>query len=66
MKAEPKSKFKKHSKSTHFTLKKKFCRFCVDKVNSVDYKDTKRLEAFLTEKGKIVSRRYSGNCAIKG
>jgi small subunit ribosomal protein S18 len=35
----------------------------VDKVKSLDYKDVKRLEAFITERGKIVSSRFSGNCA---
>jgi len=50
-------------RSAHLIPRKKFCRLCVDKVKSVDYKDGKRLEAFITERGKIVSRRYSGNCA---
>lgn len=44
-------------------VKKRFCRFCVDKVKSIDYKDNRRLEAFVTERGKIVSSRFSGNCA---
>ncbi len=44
-------------------LRKKFCRFCVEKVKTVDYKDAKRLEAFVKERGKIVSARISGNCA---
>ncbi|MFY9401963.1 MAG: 30S ribosomal protein S18 [Candidatus Omnitrophota bacterium] len=48
---------------THGVAKKKFCRLCIDKVKSLDYKDAKRLEAFITERGKIISRRYSGNCA---
>jgi len=43
--------------------RKKFCRFCADKVKTIDYKDTRRLEAFITERAKIVSSRYSGNCA---
>jgi len=43
--------------------RKRFCRFCVDKVKSVDYKDIKRLETFITERGKILSSRISGNCA---
>ena len=44
-------------------IRKKFCRLCVDKVKSLDYKDAKRLEAFIKERGKIVSTRISGNCA---
>ena len=43
--------------------RKKFCRFCVDKVKAIDYKDLKRLETFVTERGKILSSRVSGNCA---
>ena len=50
-------------RDTHLIVRKKFCRFCVDKVKSIDYKDTKRLESFITERGKIVSSRISGNCA---
>jgi len=45
------------------TVRKKFCRLCVDKVKSIDYKDVRRLEAFMKERGKIVSTRISGNCA---
>jgi len=45
------------------TVRKKFCRLCVDRVKSIDYKDTRRLEAFIRERGKIVSTRISGNCA---
>ncbi|MFA4888355.1 MAG: 30S ribosomal protein S18 [Candidatus Omnitrophota bacterium] len=52
----------KKKKDAHI-VKKRFCRFCVDKVKSVDYKDNRRLEAFMTERGKIVSSRFSGNCA---
>ncbi|MBN2831507.1 MAG: 30S ribosomal protein S18 [Candidatus Omnitrophica bacterium] len=58
-----KGKFKDKKRSAHIIVRKKFCRLCVDKVKSVDYKDAKRLEAFITERGKVVSRRYSGNCA---
>jgi len=43
--------------------KKRFCRFCADKVKFIDYKDVKRLEAFINERGKMTSSRISGNCA---
>lgn len=43
--------------------KKKVCMFCVDKVDTIDYKDTAKLRRFISEKGKIVPRRISGNCA---
>ncbi|MEA3328831.1 MAG: 30S ribosomal protein S18 [Candidatus Omnitrophota bacterium] len=52
-----KSKFK-----TQF-FKKKFCRFCVGKAPSIDYKDLNILQKFITERGKITPRRISGNCA---
>jgi small subunit ribosomal protein S18 len=43
--------------------KKKVCQFCVDKVEHIDYKDTMRLRRYTTERGKILPRRMSGNCA---
>ena len=44
-------------------LRKKVCSFCVDKVDSIDYKDVAKLHRFITERGKILPRRISGNCA---
>ena len=44
-------------------LRKKVCMFCVDKVEHIDYKDTAKLRRYVTERGKIVPRRISGNCA---
>ncbi|APT72042.1 30S ribosomal protein S18 [Thermosipho sp. 1063] len=41
----------------------KVCKLCQAKVEYVDYKDTKLLREFLTEKEKIVPRRLTGNCA---
>ncbi len=43
--------------------KKRVCAFCVDKAESIDYKDVPRLKKFLTERSKILPRRISGNCA---
>lgn len=43
--------------------RKKVCRFCVDKIEYIDYKDVKRLKSLITERGKILPRRISGNCA---
>jgi small subunit ribosomal protein S18 len=43
--------------------KRKVCQFCVDKITDVDYKETTRLRRYLTERGKILPRRISGNCA---
>jgi small subunit ribosomal protein S18 len=43
--------------------KKKVCSFCVDKVEAIDYKDVPKLRRYTTERGKILPRRISGNCA---
>lgn len=43
--------------------KKKVCSFCVDKVQAIDYKEVPRIRRFTTERGKILPRRISGNCA---
>ncbi len=43
--------------------RRKVCRFCADKALKVDYKDQQQLKYFLTERGKIIPRRISGNCA---
>lgn len=43
--------------------KKKVCTFCVDKIERVDYKEASRLRRFITERGKMLPRRISGNCA---
>ena len=43
--------------------RRKVCRFCADKALKVDYKDQGQLKYFLTERGKLIPRRISGNCA---
>ncbi|MBR3458903.1 MAG: 30S ribosomal protein S18 [Selenomonadaceae bacterium] len=43
--------------------RRKVCSFCVDKVEHIDYKDAAKLRRFTTERGKILPRRISGNCA---
>lgn len=43
--------------------RRKVCRFCADKAAKVDYKDQNQMKYFLTERGKIIPRRISGNCA---
>ena len=43
--------------------RKKVCSFCVDKVEHIDYKDVAKLRRYITERGKILPRRISGNCA---
>ena len=41
----------------------KVCFFCVDKLDEVDYKDVERLKKYVSERGKIIPRRVTGNCA---
>ena len=43
--------------------RRKTCGFCADKVDDIDYKDPNRLKKFVTERGKILPRRISGNCS---
>ncbi len=43
--------------------KRKNCTFCVEKVKLIDFKDQLRLRRFVTDRGKILPRRVSGNCA---
>ncbi|RQW85105.1 MAG: 30S ribosomal protein S18 [Geobacter sp.] len=43
--------------------RRKVCRYCADKQISIDYKDPRTLRSFISERGKIVPRRISGNCA---
>ncbi len=56
-------RFRKDKDADFGPARKKFCRFCVEKIDGIDYKDIKRLEKFISERGKIISRRISGNCA---
>jgi small subunit ribosomal protein S18 len=43
--------------------RRKVCRFCAEKNLTIDYKEPRTLRFFVTERGKIVPRRISGNCA---
>jgi small subunit ribosomal protein S18 len=43
--------------------RKKVCRFCVEKIDYIDYKDVRMLSAFTSERGKITPRRISGVCS---
>ncbi len=65
MRVKTKTKAKRLTKKSDKFLitRKRSCRFCRNKIKNIDYKDIKLLEAFITEKGKINSRRFSGNCA---
>lgn len=43
--------------------RRKVCVFCQEKVELIDYKDVNRLKKFVTESGKMLPRRMTGNCA---
>lgn len=43
--------------------RRKVCRFCIEKVDLIDFKDVKMLQNYIPERGKILPRRISGSCA---
>ena len=43
--------------------RRKVCAFCVDKVDTIDYKDTAKLRKFTSDRAKILPRRVTGTCA---
>ena len=43
--------------------RRRVCRFCIDKTDLIDFKDVRLLQNYLPERGKILPRRISGNCA---
>jgi len=45
-----------------FFRRKKVCKFCVEKIDDINYKDVRMLQQFVAEKGKIVPRRLTGVC----
>lgn len=44
-------------------FRKKYCSFCAEKISYIDYKDVKLLRGYMTERGKILSRKITGTCA---
>ncbi len=44
--------------------KRRQCNFCADKIEHIDYKEIPRLRRYITERGKILPRRITGNCAL--
>jgi small subunit ribosomal protein S18 len=51
-------------KKKFFFRRKRVCKFCVEKLEYIDYKDIKTLQQFIPERGKILPRRISGTCAL--
>jgi small subunit ribosomal protein S18 len=54
---------KKPFKRKFLFRKKKFCKFCDEKINYIDYKDIRLLQGFVPERSKIFPRRISGTCS---
>lgn len=50
------------AKKRRAPARRRTCRFCAEKKLTIDYKQGRALQPFLTERGKIVPRRISGNC----
>ena len=51
-------------KTKFFYRRKRVCKFCVEKIEYIDFKDVKTLQQFIPERGKILPRRISGTCAL--
>jgi len=51
-------------KKKFFYRRKRVCKFCVEKIEYIDFKDIKTLQQFIPERGKILPRRISGTCAL--
>jgi len=56
------AKREKDDKAWQKRGKRKYCQFCKDKVDRVDYKDVITLRKFVSDRGKIRARRVTGNC----
>jgi small subunit ribosomal protein S18 len=50
-------------KRRNIRRRKKVCVFCSDENNLIDYKDVNKLKRYISERGKILPRRITGNCA---
>ncbi len=55
--------FIKRKKRKKKIFKKKQCKFCLNSVEGIDYKEVGRLKKYITERGKIIGSRITGNCA---
>ena len=46
-----------------FIRKRKYCKFCAEKIERIDYKNVELLKPFISERGRIIPRRISGVCS---
>jgi len=63
LRAKARKKARKAQKKKGSFLRKKVCRFCADATVTIEYKEPKGLRYFMTETGKLIPQRISGNCA---
>jgi small subunit ribosomal protein S18 len=70
MSSKPREEHRRDERGSHsggsgrrFVRARKSCRFCADKIDYIDYKDTRLLMGYIPERGKILPRRISGTCA---
>ena len=63
MRKQKPSKPKERWSRTRYVAKRKSCSFCADKVVSIDYKDPVKLRSYISDRGKIETRRSTGTCA---
>ena len=65
MPREKKAAFKKKRRTFErdYPPRVRSCRFCRNKISTIDYKDLSTIERMINERGKILSRRITGNCA---
>ncbi|MFQ5996485.1 MAG: 30S ribosomal protein S18 [Dehalococcoidales bacterium] len=61
--AESKEAKSKRWVRPRYIPKRKFCSFCKDKTEVIDYKEPEKLRHYISDRGKIVPRRKSGTCA---
>jgi small subunit ribosomal protein S18 len=62
LRARARKKARRQQRKKGF-VRRKVCRFCADKALVLDYRDAKTLRLFVSETGKMIPRRISGNCA---
>ena len=63
LRAAARKKARKQAKRKGMFQRRKVCRFCADKRVELTYKEPKTLRLFISETGKVIPRRISGNCA---
>ena len=63
MGSQPRPHHRREGGRRQYSRRRKVCRFCVDKVDYIDYKDVRTLSHYIPERGKILPSRISGVCA---